>query len=212
MALSMALAPSAWAKSATMSKDEINRRYDKLLEDEEFRTSNENFTERLASGLAALAIGLYGYYNDDRGLLTRVVYSATKTAGIVMVSSAMHDAAQPSLLLLTDSYLHRRGALDLARFKRTIVSIERKRQIGEYRRLAYSSAILALLYAYDGYRERESEIGLKNAFYFLSFNFAMISGANFYRLMAQDLPTESASQRWSTHIAVLPYPTISIYF
>ena len=198
-----------------MSQAEIERRYDQMIAEEAKRTSSENYTSRLGSGIAALCIGLYGYYNDDRGILTRVVYSATQTAGVVMISSSILDANQPSMLLLTDKFLNRRQQMDLGRFKRGTVMIERRRTIGEYKQMAYTSAILSGIYAYNGYREQVDEyVGLKNALYFLSFNFALISGANFYRLATSEFSTHADERHYGVHgyLAILPTPTYTLYF
>lgn len=202
--------------AASVEQGKIDRAYDRLIEHERARKNPENLAERLASGIAALGIGLYGYYNDDRGVLTKVVYSATQTAGVVLVSNAILDSNQPSLLLLTDRYLHHRQQMDLTKFKRGIVLIEEKRALGEAKQLAYTSAILCGIYAYDGYRAKGSEEGLRNVFYFLSFNFALISAANFYRLFSQESVRDTGSAHGSggvhVHLAVLPTPTLTLTF
>src|SRR5688572_23415668 len=76
--------------------DARDAEYERLIQEETERTSDAAVTERMASGLAAIGIGLYGYYNDDRGVLTKVVYSSTQTAGVLLVSDAIALASQPS--------------------------------------------------------------------------------------------------------------------
>ena len=194
----------------------VEQRYSEILRRERMNMRSQDLTERMVSGSAALVIGFYGYFFDERGILGRAVYSATQTAGIVMISNAVRDANSSSLILTTDSWLKRQRNLDLPTFKRSVVEHEEKQTLATTKQLAYTSAILAALYGFNGYRERDSSLGLQNVFYFLSFNFSLISAANFYRLATfEPLVGTSRETSWlseSVEVALFPHPSVTLYF
>lgn len=193
-------------------KDYYDTKYRELVAKEREQTSRQRLVEQASSGIAAIIIGMYGYYNDNRGLLTRVVYSATQTAGVVMVSDAIVDANSPSLLLSVNRYLARRGPIDMDRFKRGLVSIERRRQEGELKKIAYTSGVLSAMYFYNGYRERKNTPALSNVFLFLGGNFLLISGVGFYKLKTFDRDHLPPSSQQTFQFDILPTPTITYNF
>lgn len=185
----------------------------RLLMKKEFEARDINaLSERLIGGSVALAIGTYGYFFDERGLTGKAVYSATQTAGVLMISNAIFDANRPSLALSMNRYLQQNGEINMEGFRRLFVETEGKGRIAENKQLAYTSAILAGLYGYNGYRAKTDSFGLKNTLYFLSFNFTVISAVSFYRFLA---PTEvnlvdAELDQWQ--FALLPTPTVSYVF
>jgi len=195
-------------------KDQLfKQKYKDILKKEQRNDRQVSLIEDVAAGVAALLIGLYGYYNDDRGVLTKIAYSATQTAGVLLISKSVLEANKPSLLLLTDKHLRRKGELEYRNYQRGVVRITNRMKIAEYKQLAYTSGILSLIYGYNGYREEEIK-GLKNVFYFLSFNFLLVSVSNTYKVFSSD-PALDAPLRKSKNklsLSILPFPTVTYTF
>ena len=166
------------SKSKTKSK--INREYGKIIKSERRKSNRASAVEGIMSGVAAVVIGVYGYYNDDRGLLTKVLYSATQTAGVIVASTYLFDLYAPRTVLSLDEYLLKNGDITYSTYKNLLVSVEKQRRSAEVTQMAYSSGVLSLLYGYNGFRENNK--GLSNVFYFLSFNFALISTVSFVQM------------------------------
>ena len=190
---------------------DVEDRYQKILTDEEAPKQREAVVENVAAGGAALCIGLYGYYNDNRGLMTRLIYSATQTAGVLMVSDAILSANNPSFMAMTDAYLARGKTLDIDKFKFAVVNLTRKQKLAQYKQLAYSGGILSGIYFYNAYRE--SEPSLRNVFYFLGANFFLVSAANFYRLLTFQVHIPvSQKAEIKTSFDLAPFPTFTANF
>lgn len=191
--------------------------YSRLLAAERQGRGPQERYEGLAAGIAALSIGLYGYYNDDRGTLVKFAYSSLQTAGVFMISDMLFRSEQPSLLLTTDGFIKRRGSIDYQQYQRAVVAINRRKKRADTLQLAYGSAILTGLYGFNGYREKSK--AMQNILYFLGGNFLLIAGAGFYQLYDMDpseqtpAPTLGRSQRQLTmQIALLPHPSITWRF
>jgi len=90
--------------------------------------------------------------------------------------------------------------------------LEETRLIAERKQLAYTSAILAALYGFNGWRERGDSYGLQNVFYFLSFNFSLVSAANFYRLWNESPTVETSWLNHKVEIAFFPNPSVTVVF
>jgi hypothetical protein len=147
--------------------------YRDILSRERRLTHRTYAIEGLISGIAATIIGTYGLYNDDRGILARVLYSATQTAGTITASHYVFLMQAPSLILETDALLRSKSELSYEEYQRLLVWTERQRARAAAAQLGYSSLVLAGLNGYNGYIEKN--VGLRNVFYFLSFNFALVS-------------------------------------
>jgi hypothetical protein len=173
----------------------------------EFRNSDRAM-ERIASGSAALAIGTYGYFFDDRGISGKAIYSATQTAGVLLLSNGIFDANHPSLVLSMNSHIQRHGQLRFEDFRSIVVDTERQRLAAENKQLAYTSMILAGLYGYNGYRTKSDEFGVRNTLYFLSFNFAIVSAVNFYRLGSRSSVAQVAADKGKLRLTLFPEPTL----
>ena len=174
------------------------QKYQEILRKEKKTTSERSYVENLASGLAATIIGFYGYYFDERGLMTKVTYSLTQTAGIILTSDAIYQRSKPSFILLADRHLRNRGALDYEKYQIGVVKIQEQESLATTKNVAVTAGILAGLYAYNGYREKEL-VNLKNAFYFLSFNFALISGISTYKFFT-DRPAKANKDSYSLEL------------
>lgn len=159
----------------------LEERYQEILLEEREQLRRGEFVEDLVSGLAALTIGTYGYYNDNKGLTTKLIYSGTQTAGVILISNSIRRLDRPSLLLSLDRSIRKRENMDLERFKKLVVRIDERVARSDQKQLAYTSLLLASIYGYNAYRETKI-IGLRNVFGFLSFNFFIVSGVNFFRL------------------------------
>ncbi|MGE0173205.1 MAG: hypothetical protein AB7T49_10480 [Oligoflexales bacterium] len=187
-------------------------KYDNLIQEE--RANNEEAAETFASGTAALVIGLYGYYNDQRGVSTKVIYSLMQTTGVVLLSESVREVYSPSLLLAQDRYFREKGEISYLRFKKGVVRVTARAERAKYTQLAYTSAILSGLYSYNGYRERNQIDAIKNVFYFLSFNFFLVSGFSFYQAYFVDPLTAYNNGYIPSNVAlsVFPIPQITIQF
>ncbi len=185
-------------KSSDLEQSKCAQRYEEILRKEKKSTSERSYIENLASGLAATVIGFYGYYYDERGLMTKVTYSLTQTAGIILTSNAIYQRSKPSFILLADRHLRNRGALDYEKYQIGVVKIQDQESHAKTKNVAVTAGILAGLYAYNGYRENEL-VNLKNAFYFLSFNFALISGISTYKFFT-DQPSKDNKSSYSLEL------------
>jgi hypothetical protein len=189
--------------------------YDKIIRKERKIRSQDRVFEDTASGIAAVIIGFYGYYFDQRGIMAKVVYSATQTAGVYLISDATFRANQPNLVLDMDSRWKARNEFDYAEFRRMVVRNEDDLKIADYKKNAYAGALLAAIYLYDAAKEKEIK-ALSNIFYFVGLNFVLVSGASFYKALTYER-TEISSEnpRWPSmkvRISVLPLPQISLAF
>jgi len=181
--------------------------YQSILDEEKQLHDNEYHVETLASGIATLTIGLYGYYLDDRGGTSiRLAYGAAQTAGILMTSSAIKSMNSPSMLILSDRYLRKRKHLSLENYKRAVVSIRKRQERAEKMQIAVTTGILATLYSYNGYREENAS--LKNTFNFLAANFTLISISSFYKLHSSSGKLEVPKYE----ISMGPVSTFTYYF
>ncbi len=177
----------AQTEGETNNLDLLEQKYQDILKQEREQMRKGDFVEDLASGLAALTIGLYGYYNDNRGISSKLIYSATQTAGVLMISQTIRKADQPSLLLQVDKNLRKRESMDLETYKKMVVRIDERLSRSQQKQLAYTSLILGSIYGYNAYREKQIP-GLRNVFGFLSANFLVVSGVNFFKLsQAKDI-------------------------
>lgn len=172
---------SAYGKQASKTS-RADRSYSKIIKKEKKKYSDHEIYERIFSGAAALTIGLYGYYNDNRGVLTSLAYNATQTAGVVMISEALYDHQRPSLLLTIDKHLSRRDTIDYERFRLEIAKAEFERRRGEMRQTSLTAGILAVMYAYNAYRDTSNISGLQNTLYFISFNLTLASIGSYVKL------------------------------
>ncbi len=171
----------AQSPTETAPLSPLEKRYQEILEEEREQLRKGEFIEDLASGLAALTIGLYGYYNDNRGISSKLIYSATQTAGVLFISQTIRRADQPSLLLSLDRSLRRHDTIDLESYKRLVVRVDDKLTRSNQKQLAYTSLILGSIYGYNAFREKDIA-ALRSVFGFLSFNFFVVSGVNFFKL------------------------------
>ena len=188
-------------------------RYYSILRSEREGTSTQVIYEDIAAGAAALTIGLYGYYNDRRGSIVKIAYTATQTAGIYMISDAILRSTRPSLLLLSDRHLRNGGVLAYDNYKKGVVAIMRRIKNAETKRTAYTTGILSLTNGYAAYRERKQK-ALKNVFTFLSANFFFISTISFYQLYINDYDDPAAPNDSQPRLqgSLLPYPSVTYNF
>ena len=160
------LVPLAKASEQSMSPAQtnelINREYRKMLREERVKETQTRNAEKIASGIVAVGIGVYGYYFDQQNTGRQLAYSATQTAGILMISNSLLEAETPSLLLRMDSQMRNGNDLSYAEYKKTLVTVERLKSHAAYKQVAYSSGILSVLYAFNSYQERKSNQTLRN--------------------------------------------------
>ena len=193
--------------SPAQSSDLINREYRKMLREERLKETQTRNVEKIASGIVAVGIGVYGYYFDQKNTGRQLAYSATQTAGILMISNSLLEAETPSLLLRLDSQLRNGSDLSYGEYKKTLVTVDRLKSHAAYKQVAYSSGILSVLYAFNSYQERKSNLTLRNVFAFLSLNFAVISSASFYQLSDFNMASSE-----SVSFGLLPMPYVAVNF
>lgn len=88
-------------------------------------------------------------------------------------------------------------------------------KIADHKKNAYAGSILAAIYLFNASREKEVK-ALSNVFYFLGFNFILISTASFYKAYSYDR-TEvgvgaSRTPPLKVHASLLPLPRITLSF
>jgi hypothetical protein len=189
------------------SNELINREYRKMLREERLKQTQTRNAEKIASGIVAVGIGVYGYYFDQQNTGRQLAYSATQTAGILMISNSLLEAETPSLLLRMDNQLRHGESMSYREYKTTLVTIERLKSHAAYKQVAYSSGILSVLYGFNSFQERKSNLTLRNVFAFLSLNFAVISSASFYQLSNFNMSSTD-----SVSFGILPTPYIALEF
>lgn len=86
-----AIAPGAWAAAAAVAGDP----YEESVAEERSAASSEHTQEYIASGAAAIVIGLYGYYNTAPNPLIKLLYAATQTAGVLTMGQAIRNRNTP---------------------------------------------------------------------------------------------------------------------
>jgi len=195
-------------KSPPLSAESLSYRYDykQMIIEEKRRERRLNTIEKTASGAAALAIGFYGYYFDSGNIGRRLAYSATQTAGVLMIGRSLQEAESPSFLLEMDRRFQEDKTLSYKDYRTLLVDIERQKKRATLKEVGYSSGLLSALYAYNSYYERNRSVPLRNVFGFLSVNFAAISAVSLYRL------GEAAPEGKAIAFQALPYPAVVLYF
>jgi hypothetical protein len=157
--------------------------YQTMIEQEQHAHETQHFSEELAGGIAALSIGLYGYYFDDRGVALRAVYAAAQTIGVLQIGESIYNANKPSIPLTTEEQLqqleNKQGST--ADLREALGRAYRQDRLASSKKLAYASAILAVLYSINGQHEKARNATIANVYRFLAFNAALVSGANFYK-------------------------------
>jgi hypothetical protein len=207
--MNLVTAESAFSEtlSPAQTNELVNKEYRKMLREERQKQTQTRNAEKIASGIVAVGIGVYGYYFDQQNTGRQLAYSATQTAGILMISNSLLEAETPSLLLRMDSQMRNGNDLSYEAYKKTLVTVERLKSHAGFKQVAYSSGILSVLYAFNSYQERKTNLTLRNVFAFLSLNFAVISGASFYQLSSFNMTsTESVS------FGLLPTPYLAVNF
>lgn len=174
-------APRPGSREA-LTRKFYEKEYKLMLRDERRLHDRSRNVEKVVSGAAALLIGVYGYYFDRRNIGRQLAYSATQTAGVFMISSSLLESGIPSVMLELDKRIRTSREISYSDYKQILVDVEQRRQVATYKQVAYSSAILATLYSVNAYQERERSVTLRNIYAFLGANFAVISGASFYKL------------------------------
>ena len=180
--------------------------YRAMIREMKVQKNRVNAVEKTASGVAALAIGFYGYYFDSKNTARRLAYSATQTAGVLLIGDSLYEGSAPNLLLTMDEEYKEKSSVSFGRYKEILVNIDRQKSIARLTQVGYTTGILSLLYAYNSFYERDRNIALRNVFGFLSVNFAAISGVSLYKLH------KSTSTGSSVSFEILPAPTITMNF
>ncbi len=192
---------SLWSRTLVAQTDgpedpgSLERRYMAIVEKEQRGLRRAEWVEDLASGTAALVIGFYGYYNDQRGLATKLAYGATQTAGVLMLSSTFGRLNKPNLLLHMDQELTAGQPLDRETYQKWVVDTDEQTHRTEQRQIAYTALILGGIYGYNAIREHQV-LALRNVFAFLSVNFLVVSSVNFAQF-SHAIPTVSLVPRES---------------
>lgn len=185
-----------------------NAAYDELIRAEQEARSQEKAFEQIVGGSAATAIGLYGYYNDDRGVMVKLSYGAIQTSGIVVLCRAIFALNDSSLLLAVNSEIEKGPNVSSDRLRAAIANVQRQRQASTDLTLGTSASILGTMYLYNGYRSNSDETQLKNIFYFLGANMYLVAGVTWYRILMR----QSQKETTSTEVDFRPWPEITYRF
>lgn len=196
--------------STTPTGSKTETEYQLLIREERGLADNEHTMETIASGAAAIVIGLYGYYNTDPNPIVKLLYAATQTAGVLTIGQAMQSRNSPRLILEVDEFMKKAEPLNMRpeELKKILVEHKRKSARASNQTLAYSSSILSGLYLYNSLRETSEDKTLRNIYLFLSFNFALGGGVGFYRTY-HDSNDDVASQ---LSVSIAPVPTVRYVF
>jgi hypothetical protein len=203
------VATSLSLQARSSSTSDSDDSYEHVISEERDSMGAETTQEYIASGAAAIIIGVYGYYNTSPDPLIKLIYAATQTAGVLTMGQAIKNKNSPRLSLEIDSRIRQSTDgkyVDIAELKESVRNFKRKGNAAETRTLMYTSTVLSGLYFYNGYRETGKDKTLRNIYYFLGFNFALSGGAAFYRTLKIDSDESSAI------ISFFPFPTVTYNF
>lgn len=195
------------------SRNKVDLAYEAILENERKGHSDVDYIQGISAGLAALTIGTYGYYNEDKGTLVKLIYGGTQTAGVLIISNSILGYNRPSLVLSNDFYFRNSNEMSFEKYKNQVVRSSLRMKKAELKQTSYTSLILGSIYLYNG--SQEDTKALRNFFYFLGGNFILISGASFYRLFSNSSsnttkkPQEELS---SVSFGFFPYLTMNMTF
>ncbi len=188
--------------------------YEKALQDERRLYNKRSNLEKIVGGTLAFALGTYGYYNDsNRRIAGKLIYSATQSGGILALSSGIVGLSSTSTVIAVDEAFQKKGDLAYEDYKRIVVQSSMASELAEIQKTAISTGLLAALYSYNGFKERNGNQILRNTFGFLAFNFTLFSGVSFYRWITFE--TGSAGSPQSKMSASWDSPTsfsINYYF
>lgn len=188
----------------------LDQLYQKMIQEEYQKRNTESLNEQLASGAAAVIIGLYGYYNTSPDPLVKFLFAATQTAGVLTIGYAIKEKNNPRLNLELDRLIgdasDQEVYVEKSRIRQLLLEHKLKSEKAETKTTAYTSLVLASLYAYNALQERSSDKTLRNVYYFLSFNFAVAAGLSFYRILSD------RSGHSSVVLSLSPYPTWTYVF
>jgi hypothetical protein len=189
-------------------ESKVSREYKEFIALEKKNSDAEHSQEMIASGAAAILIGLYGYYNTNPNPVVKLIYAATQTAGVLTLSGAIRDQNTKKLSLELDKLIEDSNGrpIDPLRIKYSLIKHKQTSKHAENKTLAYSSSILSGLYLYNGMRERGEDKTLRNIYIFLSINFAIGGGVGFYRVY------NDSSQSESLTIDLFPLPQVAYLF
>lgn len=203
-------AVATFALAAPAAAQDGGSPYDRAVAAERASHSGEGSFEDIASGAAAVVIGIYGYYNTSPNPVIKMLYAATQTAGVLTFGQGIRNRNAPSLMLEMDELLRQASdgrSIRADDLRTRLVAFKAKSDAADARTLAYTSSILAALYFYNGFREMGPDKTLRNVYYFLGFNFAVGGGVGFYRAYYQgDWNGGGLSLR------ILPLPTVAYSF
>ncbi|MCX6123435.1 MAG: hypothetical protein NTV34_01595, partial [Proteobacteria bacterium] len=73
--------------------------YQEMIAEDKQIASGETTYETIASGGAAIVIGLYGYYYSATNPVIKLLYAATQTAGVITIGQALKAKFSPRLTL-----------------------------------------------------------------------------------------------------------------
>ena len=185
--------------------------YQELIAEDRQIASGDSTYETIASGGAAVVIGLYGYYYSATNPVIKLLYAATQTAGVITIGQALKAKYSPRLTLDLDNHFKAHPErFDREAYESMMVRHRREVERAEAMTLAYTSDILAGLYFYNGYRESARDSTLRNVYYFLGGNFAIAGVVGHYKLFK--LSHGGGDNSTSLVYSPLPIPRLDYRF
>jgi hypothetical protein len=176
--------------------------YEALLERTTRESSKSQALEYVASGITAIAVGVYGYYVTAPDPVVKLLYAATQTAGVLTVGFGVQSLTQPSLIKEIDRSFGDDDFVSRKTMQGLLVDFDRRRSKAADLAQGYTSGILAALYSYNGYREKGDDKTIRNIYWFLAANFVVASGMGFY----------SAYFSITENLSVTGFPNLQIVY
>jgi hypothetical protein len=177
-------APSASTQSRTAppAVDPWSKSYSEIIKNERKSQKSRTNIEKIVGGSIAFLLGTYGYYNDPtQNVSSKLIYSVTQSGGILAISSGIVGLSSMSPLTALDDAFLKKGELTYGEYKRVVTIASESQKLAEIQKTAISTGLLASLYGYNAYSERQGNVALRNTFLFLAFNFTLFSSVSFYR-------------------------------
>jgi hypothetical protein len=187
--------------------------YERLMQRERAATDDNNSKELIASGSAAILIGLYGYYNTSPSVVVKMLYAATQTAGVLTISHAIKTRNQPKLSVVLDERMRAGNPLSKKEWEDLMVSYDLESTRAQDLTNAYSAGVLTGLYLYNAARETSNDKTLRNAYLFLGVNFAVGSAVSFYKVYhPQRAEGAFNGESFGWNFAMNPWPDVAFRF
>ena len=197
-------------KNPQMGRYSISRSYNQILSEKKRSYEPEGTFKAVASGVAAIFVGSYGFYNDNSSILASFTYTGIQSLGIVLTTNAVYEANISDPFLHLDRKFRKNGQITYTQYKASMTRINEDRAYKSLMRDTALTGLLATSYAYDGLRSYNQSKAVRDVYTFLTINFTLAFLANSYKLLTWRKSPQLVAD--SVSIDVFPLPKLTYNF